>query len=177
MKTYIRLLILITIGAIALASQKNHVTDEEVLAWASQAAVESYSYDAISYKSQFSKLKTKFTENGWNNFKDALDKSGNLDAVINNEVVVSAYRNNPAEIESYSNDNNTSTWVVKVPTQVTYINGHVKLEQDMDTYVTIGMKDNSFLIHNLNSSLVAPTRSAEAKPVPRPNCKMATNPN
>ena len=167
----------LSICTLSFADQKNHVTDEEVLAWASQVAVESYSYDGISYEKQFAKLKTKFTESGWKNFKDALDKSGNLDAVINNEVVVSAYRNNPAEIESYSNDNSTSIWVVKVPTQVTYINGRLKIEQDMDTYVTIGIDSSNFRIQNINSSLVAPTRSADAKPVPRPNCKMATNPN
>ena len=153
-------------------------SNAEVLAWASEAAIASYTYNALSYTKQFENLKAKFTNEGWNNFEEALKKSGNLNEVINNGVVVSAFRSNPAEIESYSEKNSISTWVVKVPTQVTYENGYVKIEQDMETYLTISSNnDGKLLIQNINSSLVSPTRSANAIPKPRPNCKMANSKN
>lgn len=157
---------------------QDNISNAEVLAWASEVAVSSYTYNALSYTKQFANLKTKFTNDGWNNFEDALKKSGNLNEVINNGVVVSAYRSSPAEIESYSEKNSISTWVVKVPTQVTYETGYVKIEQDMDTYLTISQNnDGKLLIQNINSSLISPTRTANAIPKPRPNCKIANSKN
>ncbi|MEE3003585.1 MAG: DotI/IcmL family type IV secretion protein [Pseudomonadota bacterium] len=150
--------------------------DKDVINWATTAALAAFSYDALSYQTQFAKLKEKFTDKGWQSFETAIKNSGNLDTVKENKVVVSSYRAAEAKIESFTQEQNTSIWVVKVPTKVTYSNQYLQVEQDIDTYLTIAQsKDKSLKITNINSSLTAPTKTVQATPKPRANCKMATS--
>ena len=152
------------------------IEDKDVLNWATSAALSAFSYDALSYQSQFDKLKEKFTTKGWQSFETAMNNSGNLNTVKENKVVVSSYRTAEAKIESFTQEQSTSIWVVKVPTKVTYSNQYLQVEQDIDTYLTIAQsKDKTLKITNISSSLTAPTKTVQATPKPRANCKMATS--
>jgi hypothetical protein len=173
------LLTIISSNFIFASDVTSKTTDEEVIAWATETAIAAYNYDALSYKKKFTSLKNKFTKSGWDSFETALKDSGNLETVIKNNVVVSAYRNNPAKIESFTKNTKSITWVVKVPTQVTYVNESITMKQNMETYLTIDMtsSNNIMLVQNINSTLVEPTVTAKSEPVPRPNCKIATSQN
>jgi sulfite reductase beta subunit-like hemoprotein len=150
--------------------------NESIIHTATQSALATYNYDALSSDKQLARMKTHFTEAGWTNFEKAMRESGNLTLVKENQMVVSAYKSQPASIESYSKNQGINTWVVRVPAFVTYSNQYHKVEQQLDAYVTVvELPNNEIKVANINSVLTAPEHSASALPVPRKNCNMVTN--
>lgn len=147
--------------------------NESVIHHATQSTLATYNYDALSFDKQLADMKIYFTDTGWKNFQKALQKSGNLTRVKENQMVVSAYKSQPATIESFSKNHDVNTWVVRVPTAVTYSNQYHKVEQQIDAYVTIvELSHKRMRVTNINSVLTAPERNASALPVPRKNCTM-----
>lgn len=65
------------------------LSDDQVLTFAKNACKEMYNYDFINYKSNLQKLRNFFTYNGYEQFLEALDNSGNLKAVIQRNMIVS----------------------------------------------------------------------------------------
>lgn len=154
----------------------DNTLNETVIHQATQSALATYNYDALSYDTQLAHMKSYFTKKGWNNFMQAMEESGNLILVQENQMVVSAYKSQPAVIESYSKEQGLNTWVVRVPTLVTYSNQYHKVEQQLDAYVTVVEQPNQNMkVANINSVLTAPEINASAIPVPRHNCTIATN--
>ena len=169
----IKILSLFFIMSISFANKANP-NDEEVLQWATSSVISTYSYNALSYEKQMDSLKNIFTTKGWSNFEEALKKSGNLESVKKNQLVVTAYKTASAKIISFSKKNKQDTWVVKVPANVTYRNEYIKVEQQIESYVTITKElDKNMLIANINSSLTSPAKSVQAIPQPRANCNIA----
>jgi len=170
----IRTVIIIFSASISLANNST-ANDDQVINWATNSVISTYSYNALSYEKQMTDLSSLFTTKGWENFEDALKKSGNLESVKKNQLVVTAYKKGQAKIISFSKDKKNDTWVVKVPLSVTYINEYIKVDQQVESYVTITSKnDKSMLIANINSSLTEPTKTMQSIPEPRANCSMAT---
>ena len=163
-------LLFCTAMSVALA---DNTLNESVIHQATQSALATYNYDALSSDRQLAQMKSHFTVEGWDNFQKAMHESGNLTLVKDNKMVVSAYKTTPATIESYSKNNGIDTWVVRVPAFVTYSNQYHKVEQQLDAYVTVvELANNNMKVSNINSVLTAPEQNASALPVPRKNCTM-----
>lgn len=160
-------LILISHNVTLLAQSAD---DTLVTNFAIQSVLSTFSYDSQSYKKQIANLKNKFTQQGWRNFSSALSKSGNVDAVIKNSMVVSAYKNGDVSIESYAQNEEFENWVVKVPTMVTYSNEYVAIDQPLVSYISIDKNNNTLRIANINSEMAAPSTTQNNLPKKRPNC-------
>lgn len=109
----------------ACASQtRNYNTDNptavQVLVFANEAAVSAYSYNFVTYQQNLQTASHYFTPKGWKDFQNALIKSGNLKAIIDKKMVVSAVAISSPVILDEGIINGKYTWVVQIPMLVNY---------------------------------------------------------
>jgi len=69
---------------------KPNQSDSAVLQWANIAAIASFTYDFVNYRTQLQAASDFFTPKGWTQFLRALESSNNLDAVRSKKLNVSA---------------------------------------------------------------------------------------
>lgn len=164
--------VLTTAVLLSLTVIANALPDKALITWSTNAALSTFNYDALSYKTQLDNLQPIFTKKGWDNFNTALMQSGNLKTVIDNKLVASAYKNGDARIISFKQADNTPSWVIKIPTVVTYSSEYIAIDQSLETFVSIIQTSTGDLrIDNINSTLAAPRHSTSNLPKPRPGCK------
>lgn len=109
--------------------------------WAEKAAEQSFTFDAEHLNSQLEKLNTCFTSQGWQSFKDALKKSGNLDAITKQNLTVSAMIEGAAHIKEEKN----TEWKVVVPLNVVYQNKEQKITQKLKVELFIAKQESGNL--------------------------------
>ena len=109
--------------------------------WARQATVQSFTFDHTDIDSELNTLKTCYTEQGWQGFTDALNKSGNLNAIKSNQLVVSSQISGHA-IATSLKDNQ---WKVTLPLDVVYQNKDNKIEQALSVDLIISPKPSGNL--------------------------------
>ncbi len=107
-----------------------------VLQWAKKAAQQSFDLDYKNVEKQLTNLKACYTDQGWQGFNDALQKSGNLNAIKAQQLVVNS--NITGEIKI--NEVKDNQWKVSLPMQVIYQNGQDKLDQVLTVNVVVGRK-------------------------------------
>lgn len=144
--------------------------DKYITNFAIQSVLSTFTYDSLSYEKQIADLQKTFTTEGWKNFSSALNQSGNIEIVKENNMVVSAYKNGDATIESYTQNKASENWVVKVPSMVTYSNEYVAIDQPMTSYISIDKSDDALRIANINSEVTAPSSTKTNLPQKRANC-------
>lgn len=159
-----------------------------VLQWGQKAAQQTFTFDPSAIDSQLNVLKACYTEQGWQSFNNALQKSGNLDAIRKENLTVSSVIDGQATITSAKNNQ----WIVIVPIQVVYQNDKEKIAQSLTINLTISRKVSGDLgvtqivaiprQTNTNNSTPAPaatstTSGATATPTTAPTEKMPTEPS
>lgn len=107
-----------------------------VLKWAEKAATQSFDLDHNLIDKQLTDLKACYTEQGWQSFNDALEKSGNLNAIKTQQLVVSSMPNGEGTI----NEIKDNQWKVSLPIQVVYQNEKQKLTQPLMIDLVISRK-------------------------------------
>lgn len=107
-----------------------------VMKWAEKAAAQSFDLDFNTIDKQLSDLKACYTEQGWQGFNDALEKSGNLNAIKTQHLVVSSMPNGEGKI----NEIKDNQWKVSLPLQVVYQNEKEKLTQPLTIDLVISRK-------------------------------------
>lgn len=95
-------------------------SDSAVLQWANQAAIASFSYNFVNYRSELQAASGFFTSDGWTQFLSALQDSNNLDAVKAKKLIVSAVATRAPIILQKGPLNGRYTWRVQMPILVTY---------------------------------------------------------
>ncbi|WP_233435783.1 DotI/IcmL family type IV secretion protein [Legionella jordanis] len=119
-----------------IPAETTHVDKSIVLQWAGNAAAQSFDFDNTTMDSQLAALKPCYTDLGWQGFNDALQKSGNLDAIKNQKLMVSSMVSGPLQITEVKENQ----WKVNVPLQVVYQNDQQKLTQSLMVNLLIGRK-------------------------------------
>lgn len=109
--------------------------------WAEKVAAQAFTFDAEHLNSQIEKLNICFTTQGWQSFKDALKKSGNLEAITKQNLTVSAI----IEGNAYLKDEKNNEWKVIVPLNVVYQNQEQKLTQKLKVELLISKQDHGNL--------------------------------
>jgi hypothetical protein len=104
--------------------------------WAEKAALQSFDFDNATIDKQLAALKSCFTDQGWQSFNDALQKSGNLNAIKSQKLMVSSMLNG----KSTSSEMKENQWKVSVPLQVVYQNDKEKLTQSLTVDIVVGRK-------------------------------------
>lgn len=119
---------------------QSHLKPALVLAWATEAAVQSYTFNFVDYRVSFQSARNYFTPNGYYNFLSALKASLNLEAVKKQRLVAYAQiqeGSNPTILRDSQSDptfwiNNAFSWEIQVPLIVTYEGeGREKIVQRM----------------------------------------------
>jgi hypothetical protein len=109
--------------------------------WAQNAITQSFAFTYNNLDSELNALKNCFTENGWQSFNDALIKSGNIEAIRNQQLTVNS------QLEGQLNivENKQNQWKASVPLQVVYQNNQEKVLQQLNVDIMIGRKSSGSL--------------------------------
>ncbi|MCL9682775.1 DotI/IcmL family type IV secretion protein [Legionella maioricensis] len=119
-----------------IPAENTKIDEELVLTWAKKATAQSFDFNSSSIDTQLQELQSCYTEKGWNEFKTALQKSGNIEAIkIQKLVVNSEVDGQPQLLETKDNQ-----WKVTLPLHVAYQNDKDKLVQLLNVNLTIGRK-------------------------------------
>ncbi|MBA3535072.1 MAG: DotI/IcmL/TraM family protein, partial [Tatlockia sp.] len=119
-----------------IPAETTHIEQTIVKKWAEKAAEQSFEFDFKTIDNQISKLKPCYTDQGWQGFNDALEKSGNLNAIKSQQLTVSSMVNG----ESKVTDIKENQWKVTIPMQVVYQNDKEKLTQPLTIDLVVGRK-------------------------------------
>ncbi len=111
-------------------SQPNK-SDLALLEWASEAAVNVYTFNFVNYREALQDAREYFTRSGYQNFMAALKDSNNLNAVQARKLLVSAQVEangtsmilRSSKTEDSFRINGKYTWQVQIPMLLTYESG------------------------------------------------------
>lgn len=133
-----------------------------VSTWAQKAAIQSFDFNATEIDAQLEELKPCFTVQGWQGFKNALDKSGNITAIKSQNLTVSSQ----VEGEVKINPVKENEWKVTLPMQVVYQNDKEKLTQLLSVNLLVGRKISGNL--GILQVIATPKDAAAAMPTVTP---------
>lgn len=142
---------------------KTTVVEQGVLlTWAKNAALQSFSFEPATLDAQMTNLKNCYTDQGWQGFNDALQKSGNLESIKTQQLTVNSQLDGePTLVETKDNQ-----WKLSLPVQVTYQNNKDKITQNLNVSLTIGRKPSGDL--GIMQLIAMPRDTAPAAVVPAP---------
>lgn len=119
-----------------IPAETKQVEQDLVIAWGEKAIIQAFDFDSTTIDGQMQKLQSCFTDQGWQGFNNALQKSGNIEAIKTQKLTVSSQLDGKVEVLE-AKDNQ---WKIAVPLQVVYQNDKEKVTQLLHLNVTIGRK-------------------------------------
>ncbi|KTD38682.1 IcmL-like protein, partial [Legionella nautarum] len=119
-----------------IPAETTHIEQTIVMKWAEKAAEQSFDFDHNTIDNQLASLKSCYTEQGWQGFNDALQKSGNLNAIKSQQLMVSSMVNGESKVIEIKDNQ----WKVIIPMQVVYQNDKEKLTQPLTVNLVVGRK-------------------------------------
>lgn len=135
------------------------VIDQAVLStWAEKATIQAFDFNPTDLDSQLEKLKPCFTDQGWISFKEALDSSGNIEAIKLQNLTVSSQLDGPLDIKPAKENQ----WKINVPLQVVYQNDKEKLTQLLSIDLLVGRRMQGNL--GIMQILATPRQANISKP-------------
>lgn len=146
--------------------QVKKVEQATVLTWSENAVTQAFSFDPATLDVQMQKLQACFTEQGWTGFNTALQKSGNIEAIKSQKLIVTS------KIDGLSLMNNVqdNQWKLTLPIVVVYQNEKEKVSQLLSVDLTVTRKPNGDL--GITQMIAAPRGTVTTKK-PEP---VVTNP-
>lgn len=99
--------------------EANH-KDEYIIDWTIDSITRLYSFDYVNYRDQFQKAKYNLTAQGWKNFEDAMEISGNFNAVLGNQFVTTAVPTGPGRVTKSAEFMGRHAWKVEFPMVISY---------------------------------------------------------
>jgi len=156
----------------------NTTTIEQSLisTWASKAAVQSFEFNPASIDAELIELKSCYTDQGWQGFNDALQKSGNIESFKKQGLTVSSLVDGELKVNPVKDNQ----WKVSIPLQVVYQNDKEKLTQKLNVDLLIGRKMSGDL--GIMQMIAIPIETANLKqpvvaaPVSKENTATNENP-
>ncbi len=116
-----------------IPADQKEVNQTVIEKWAAQAAVQTFTMQSDTLDQQLTDLEKCFTKNGWQGYKNALDKSGNLDAIKKEKLDVSSTISGNPTVE---NDKDNQ-WSVVIPLTVVYKNKTDSINQNLNVKLLI----------------------------------------
>ena len=113
-------------------------SDANVQAWAKKAAIASFTYHFANVNTSIAdSAKRYYTADGWKSFISALEKSGNLSAVVKQKLSVTAIVTGEANITSQKSVKGQKTWTLEIPLQVSYQSSTDLAKQKLNAIIQI----------------------------------------
>ena len=97
-----------------------NMSPSALLQWANSAAIAAYTYSYVNYRNELQTAAEFFTTDGWLQFMTALKSSGNLDAVIQEKLIVSAVATQAPVILQEGLLDGLYTWKIQFGMLITY---------------------------------------------------------
>jgi hypothetical protein len=126
--------------------------------WAGKAAVQSFDFNPASIDAELTELKYCYTDQGWQGFNEALQKSGNIEAIKSQHLTVSSLVDGEVKITPVKDNQ----WKATVPLQVVYQNDKQKLTQLLVLDLLIGRKISGDL--GIMQMIAIPRQTNQAAP-------------
>lgn len=132
-------------------------SDVEILVWANEAIVATYTYNYKTYAQDQKQLAQYFTSDGWISFSKALNASKLPEAVQANNYDVTAVATAPPKLKALD----PSHWVVTMPILVQYSNPQYQQQQNLNiilgmTLASPGQGIRGFAVSSLQSKKIKP---------------------
>lgn len=121
-----------------IAASTTDISASLVADWAKMAAGRCFDFDYEKLDEQLAALKSCFTERGWQSFNEALQKSGNINAIRSEKLHVNGMPEGQEQVTALD----TNQWKVEFPISVVYQNEQEKITQNLKMMMTIGRKPN-----------------------------------
>ncbi|MCR9192453.1 MAG: type IVB secretion system apparatus protein IcmL/DotI [Gammaproteobacteria bacterium] len=116
-------------------------SDSAILQWANQAAIATFSYNFVNYRSELVASSGFFTAAGWDQFISALGASNNLEAVKAKKLVVSAVATSAPVILQKGVLNGRYAWRIQMPILVTYQSASEFSQQNLNVTMLVTRVD------------------------------------
>lgn len=126
----------------------------ELLVWANEAIVATYSYNYKSYNQDQKKIAQYFSTTGWIAYSKALNASKLPEAVQKNSYSVSSVATAPPQVKNIDQDH----WTVTMPLLVQYSNPQYQQQQSLNivlgiTRATAGQGIRGYAITSLQAKV------------------------
>lgn len=141
-----------------LPVDKKDIDTNLIKQWARNATIQSFDLNSVALEQQMEELKACYTDQGWQGFFKALEQSGNLQAIKEQQLTVSSQVDGIVDIQSPKENQ----WKVTIPLQVVYQNDKQKLTQELTIDVLVGRKVSGDL--GIMQIIATPRKSAQAAP-------------
>lgn len=102
-----------------------------VLNWATRNITNAYTFSFANYRQQLQAARPSFTKSGWDGFNQALQESGNLQSVINNDFVTTVVPSGAPVIIAEGYMSGRYAWQIEMPILVTYQSANERFTQDL----------------------------------------------
>jgi hypothetical protein len=109
--------------------------------WSKNAAVQAFTFEHTKLDTQLTALKLCFTDQGFQGFNTAMQKSGNLNAIKSKQLMVSSQANGDIALNVVKDNQ----WKATIPMQVTYQNQEQKLNQTLTINMLLTRKPSGDL--------------------------------
>jgi len=119
-----------------IPAETTNIDETTISTWVKKASVQSFDFNPASIDEELEALKSCYTDQGWQGFNDALQKSGNINAIKSQHLTVSSQVSGEVKINILKDNQ----WKVTVPMQVVYQNDKEKLTQKLTVDLLIGRK-------------------------------------
>lgn len=128
------------------------LSTEALLNWASQVAMGSYTYNFANYRQKIQMQENNFTSDAWQQFLLQLKQSGNIDAVDQRKINVSAVVSGSPVVVYQGMLDGRYAWKVQVPLLVTFVSASDHFQKNyMVTMVVVRIST----VQNQNGVAVA----------------------
>jgi intracellular multiplication protein IcmL len=105
------------------------VNQEQLLQWANEAVVASYSFNFLNYRKNLQQASEYFTPEGWRNFQAALKRSRMLETVLDKKLVVTAVATGAPIVLNRGPLEGHYTWKVQMPILISYQSASDHIQQ------------------------------------------------
>jgi intracellular multiplication protein IcmL len=120
-------------------------SEAQLLEWAQQAIIASYTYDYVSFKTQLEQASHYYSVNGWKEFEQKMKVSQQLPTAIRSKAIVVSQPTGVPTITQQGLLNGRLVWVIHMPMMVQSIVGSDKTTKYWD--VTIRVQRDNILVY------------------------------
>lgn len=138
------------------------IDPSQMQTWSKNATLQLFTFNNAQFKDQLSALKNCFTEQGWQGFNTAFEKSGNLNAIQSKQLSVSSELKGDTSLQVVKDNQ----WKSTSPIEVTYQNKEQKLNQSLTVNLLITRKPSGDL--GIMQVIAVPKKPNEQKSTPTP---------
>lgn len=90
-----------------------NIQPDVITRFAAQAATVAYTYNFANYQDQLNAARPYFTENGWNDYRTAVDPT--ISQIVSKQLILNGVVSSPPTINNQGLLNGVETWRVAVP--------------------------------------------------------------